>query len=63
MEKHHAGQSRYGDNAFNDKRQSGVSGLPDISDVTDPHALRNNYLEKSATDQEASLDIVKNQRE
>ena len=39
----------------NEKRQSGVSNLdgsrlPDISDVSDPHALQRNYLEKSAND-------------
>ena len=60
VEKHRAGHAN---TAFKDKRQSGISGLPDISDVTDPHALRNNYLEKSATDQDASLDVAKNQRE
>ena len=54
------------------RRQSGVSSSQrmNVSDVTDPHALRNNYLEKSAItskemgeSEQSSLIIEKNQRE
>ena len=45
---------------------SRLSGAHNVSDVTDPHALRNNYLEKSqmdVTDQSTSVLIEKNKRE
>jgi len=42
-----------------------VTPLAEVSDITDPSALRRNYLEKSANDvsQEQSVDASNNQRE
>ena len=46
------------------KADSRISGaMHDVSDITDAHALRNNYLEKSNTDQSASILVEKNKRE
>ena len=46
---------------------SRLSGMHDVSDITDNHALRNNYLEKSqmdaGTDVSTSILMEKNKRE
>ena len=46
------------------KTNSRLSGaMHDVSDITDAHALHNNYLEKSNTDQSTSILLEKNKRE